>query len=53
MVFLVKIVLAIELLKHTNNQRGIVQLQNLRIRVATPSIGGILPPVGGRMPPIR
>ena len=33
MVFLMKMVFAIELLKHTNNQYGIVQLQNLRIRV--------------------
>ena len=29
MVFLMKMVFAIELLKHTNNQYGIVQLQNL------------------------
>ena len=34
MVFLMKMVFAIELLKHTNNQYGIVQLSNLRIRVA-------------------
>ena len=33
MVFLMKMIFAIELLKHTNNQYGIVQLQNLRIRV--------------------
>ena len=33
MVFLMKMVFAIELLKHTNNQYGILQLQKLRIRV--------------------
>ena len=33
MVFFMKMLFAIELLKHTNNQYGIVQLQNFRTRV--------------------